>query len=91
MSLAYRSVTHRSAILLGAILGVGATDSKAVPHVHLVKDINQAAAAGSTSNGDSDPSDFVEFNGHLVFAADDGVHGRELWETDGTDSRWSLH
>ncbi|HYH45874.1 MAG TPA: hypothetical protein VEG34_09315, partial [Thermoanaerobaculia bacterium] len=39
--------------------------------------------------GDSHPLQILDFGltalgGKLVFAADDGVHGRELWETDGT-------
>jgi len=32
-------------------------------------------------------SDFFEYAGLLYFAADDGVHGRELWATDG-DTAW---
>ncbi len=32
----------------------------------------------------SEPRDFVEVNGTLYFTADDGVHGRELWKSDGT-------
>ncbi len=56
----------------------------------LVKDI----FPGMTYNPDdrtlspnsSSPSDFVEFNGELYFAATEDVHGRELWKTDGTVS-----
>jgi ELWxxDGT repeat protein len=32
----------------------------------------------------SSPSNLVEFNGKLYFTADDGVHGKELFVTDGT-------
>ena len=32
----------------------------------------------------STPENFVSFQGSLWFLADDGVHGRELWKSDGT-------
>ena len=32
----------------------------------------------------SDPQDLTDVNGTLFFTADDGVHGRELWKSDGT-------
>lgn len=43
----------------------------------LVKDINPGAAG-------SDPGTLTYFDGTLVFTADDGTHGRELWQTDGS-------
>ena len=38
---------------------------------------------GDTFLMDSSPGGFVVFNDVLYFAADDGVHGRELWSYDG--------
>ena len=32
----------------------------------------------------SDPGPFTKFNGELFFPANDGIHGFELWKTDGT-------
>jgi ELWxxDGT repeat protein len=47
------------------------------PAAYRVKDINPTDV--------SNPSGFVNANGILLFFADDGVHGRELWRSDGTD------
>ena len=44
---------------------------------HLLKDIN-------IGTDDSFPVGFVSAAGTTFFTADDGVHGRELWKTDGT-------
>ena len=44
---------------------------------HLVKDI---ATIGKSSG----PSDLVEAGGTLFFVADDGLHGAEVWRSDGT-------
>jgi ELWxxDGT repeat protein len=38
----------------------------------------------ATTGLSSDPADFVAFRGKAIFTADDGVHGRALWITDGT-------
>ncbi len=43
----------------------------------ILKDINGGP-------GSSKPRDLVYWKGHVYFHADDGVHGEELWRTDGT-------
>lgn len=43
-----------------------------------VKDINP--------NGDSMPTDLTPFNDKIFFVANDGIHGSELWVTDGNDA-----
>jgi ELWxxDGT repeat protein len=53
--------------------------------VHLLKDINTGGP-----NGSSIPYDLTAMNGFVFFAADDGVHGKELWKTDGTASGTTL-
>jgi len=46
----------------------------------LVKDINTA----TTPNNSSYPSYLTTINGIAYFAANDGIHGNELWKSDGT-------
>lgn len=66
-----------------------ATDGT-VAGTQMVKDINPGTAGSITylktttySNSEL-PYRLEMFNGRLYFAADDGIHGRELWSTDGT-------
>ncbi len=49
----------------------------------LVKDINPGS-------GSSNPQTFFTFNNKVYFVADDGVHGLELWVSDGTSGGTSL-
>ena len=48
----------------------------------LVRDINPGANGCFTGN----PYSREEFQGQFFFAANDGVHGQELWKSDGTAS-----
>ncbi|HVK13123.1 MAG TPA: ELWxxDGT repeat protein, partial [Gemmataceae bacterium] len=50
----------------------------------LVKDI-RPGTNGTFPNG-SGPSNLANVGGRLFFSADDGIHGRELWSSDGTES-----
>jgi ELWxxDGT repeat protein len=43
-------------------------------------DCDDRASTGISSS----PADFVAYRGGAIFTADDGVHGRELWITNGT-------
>jgi ELWxxDGT repeat protein len=64
------------ALILGCSAGLPA-GAAVVPY--LVKDIDPIPFPASSS-----PGGVVPFGGIDLFAADDGVHGRELWRTNGT-------
>ncbi len=56
----------------------GTTDGTA-----LVKDF---FPGGEDDSGISSNVEFVDYQGTLFFAANDGEHGRELWKSDGTEA-----
>ncbi len=49
---------------------------------YMVADINQTGGVGVNAQG-STPFSFVKMGGWVYFVATDGVHGAELWKTDG--------
>ena len=50
----------------------------------MVKDITAGNALSSDYYKDPSPRELWEVNGKLIFIASDGVHGREVWVSDGT-------
>lgn len=46
----------------------------------LVRDINTTNSGNQSSN----PDNFIRFANKVFFTANDGIHGKELWQTDGT-------
>jgi ELWxxDGT repeat protein len=72
-----------------AIVGMNNGTTGFEPHlfkngsVTLLKDINPGAA-------DSNPYGYASYNGKIYFAANDGVHGTEIWVTDGTAAGTAL-
>lgn len=49
--------------------------------ITLVKDIRPGTGGGLVNNPET-----LVFNNHLYFFADDGIHGKELWKSDGTEA-----
>lgn len=52
----------------------------ALAQISLVKDIRPGVGGGLVNNPET-----LVFDNHLYFFADDGVHGKELWKSDGTE------
>ena len=74
----WRSFFHMLSGLIMAFVIISSTNVWAVPQPFLVKDINQVDTTGSS------PQSLVEVNGIIYFSANDGIHGQELWKSDGT-------
>jgi trimeric autotransporter adhesin len=72
--------THRSRALGAAAAStVQRLEPRLMLAAQLVADLN-------TGTPGSNPGTMVDLNGTLFFIADDGVHGKELWKSDGTST-----
>ena len=80
----------RTLVVLGLAVVAAAPAAAAGPY--LITDLNAGRnAIGSLPLPTARPGlDGVELGGFLYFTADDGMHGRELWRSDGTGAGTQL-
>jgi ELWxxDGT repeat protein len=85
-------MASREKVVVGAILYFRASDDVTGAELwrsdgtadgtFMLKDINPTGTAGNPGSSNADY--FIHVGGRTYFGADDGVHGYELWTTDGT-------
>jgi ELWxxDGT repeat protein len=71
MNVFYKQVFNSLLVLVLAINLTGHAQTR-------IKDIRPGASSSS-------PEQLTSINGTLYFVADDGIHGKELWKSDGTE------
>jgi ELWxxDGT repeat protein len=92
---AVRAAAVAAVSLAGSSLVGGVSPALAAGHSHVSVTAKGSGAFGAGATCDphtpaSNPTAVVEAAGTTFFTADDGVHGQELWKTDGTDAGTSL-
>lgn len=66
-------------ILAAMLVSFMEINAQTTPTFEMLKDINPS--------GDSMPTDLINYNSKLFFTTDDGTHGRELWVTNGAETK----
>lgn len=73
----------RAAVLAALLAALAPLNLAADDTAQLVADINPGPATGGTDNYYYSTR-FVVLGDRALFGVDDGIHGNELWATDGT-------
>lgn len=82
------SMGTKSGLAVAALAAVifAVSGTPAVPAAAAIPTVDVRLVSDISPDGGSDPRDLVRVGSLVYFTATDGVHGRELWATDGTDA-----
>jgi len=81
-----RQTVLLSGVVMAALAAVGIGLAAPTPATAQPATILKDIATSGVNSLAIAPTDFIAFDGVLYFFADDGIDGRELWRTDGTET-----